>query len=186
MGVVNNFDLSTTFNAYKDMLLKSKKYWLIYLVLVVIFGLTTANKKNLIHPEFAIMTFIIVAVLGIFCIVFYFLHDSDEELYKSAFVIILCFGIVCALIVPICDVSDESEHITRAEITSRGILFPHWTGEELGVDGLFNFTAGQVYSTERNDGAGFYTIESLNFFRNYLGDTVFETVHDTDKILHIL
>ena len=182
MDVLNNFDFNDTLNAYKDMLFKSKKYWLIYLVLVVLFGLTTTSKKNIVHPEFAILTFVIVAVLGIFCILFYFLHDSDEELYKVAFVIIICFSIVCALIVPICDVSDESEHITRAEITSRGILFPHWTGEELGVDGLFNYTAGQVYSTERNDGAGFYTIESLKFFRNYLGDTVFETYHDTDKI----
>ncbi len=182
MDVVGNFDLSNTLTSYKDMFFKSKKYWLIYLVLVIIFGLTTANKKNLIHPEFAILTFVIVAILGIFCIVFYFLHDSDDELYKVAFVIILIFGIVCALIVPICDVSDESEHLTRAEITSRGILFPHWTGEELGVDGLFNYTVGQVYSSQRNDGAGFYTIESINFFKSYLGDTVFETPHDTDKI----
>ena len=174
--------LNNTFSDYKDMLFKSKKYLLIYLVLIFVLGLSTVNKKNFIQPQFAILTFIVVAILGIFCILFYFLHDSDEELYKVAFVVILCFGIVCALIVPICDVSDETEHFTRAEITSRGILIPHWTGEELGVTGLFNHTEGQKYSTERNDGAGFYTIKSQKFFTDYLGFTVFETEHDTDKI----
>ena len=184
MEFLNNFDLNSTFNDYKDMLFKSKKYWLIYLVLIFVFGLSTINKKNFIQPQFAIFTFIVMAILGIFCILFYLLHDSEEELYKVAFVVILCFGIVCALIVPICDVSDETEHITRAEITSRGILIPHWTGEELGVEGLFNHTEGQKYSTERNEGAGFYTIESMNFFTDYLGQTVFETDDDTDKINH--
>ncbi len=168
MDFLNNFDLKNIFNEYKDMLFKSKKYWLIYLVLIFVLGLSTINKKNFIHPQFVILTFILVAILGIFCIVFYFLHDSDEELYKVGFVIILCFGIVCALIVPICDVSDETEHFTRAEITSRGILIPHWTGEDLGVSGLFNRTGGQTYSTERNDGAGFYTINSTKFFSKNL------------------
>ena len=178
MEFLNNFDL----NDYKDMLFESKRYWLIYLVLIFLLGLSTVNKKNFIQPQFAIFTFILVAILGIFCIVFYFLHGSDEELYKVAFVVILCFGIVCALIVPICDVSDETEHLTRAEITSRGILVPHWTGDELGVEGLFNHTEGQKYSTERNDGAGFYTINSIKFFTENLGYTVFETEDDTDKV----
>ncbi len=178
MEFLNNFDL----NDYKDMLFESKRYWLIYLVLIFVLGLSTVNKKNFIQPQFAIFTFILVAILGIFCIVFYFLHGSDEELYKVAFVVILCFGIVCALIVPICDVSDETEHLTRAEITSRGILVPHWTGDELGVEGLFNHTEGQKYSTERNDGAGFYTINSIKFFTENLGYTVFETEDDTDKV----
>ncbi len=186
MDFLNNFDLNNIFNQYKDMLFKSTKYWLIYLVLIFVLGLSTINKKNFIHPQIVILTFIVVAILGIFCIVFYFLHDSDEELYKVGFVIILCFGIVCALIVPICDVSDETEHFTRAEITSRGILFPHWTGEDLGVTGLFNRTEGQMYSTERNDGAGFHTIGSTKFFMHNLGLTVFETDNDTDKINNTL
>ena len=67
----NNFDLNI-FNDYKNMLFKSKKYCLIYLVLIFVFGLATINKKNFIHPEFTILTFILVAILGIFCIVFIF------------------------------------------------------------------------------------------------------------------
>ena len=182
MNNFDDFDLKTIFKSYWDMLFQSKKYLLIYLVLIIVLGLSTLYGKIIVTPKFLILTFIVVALLGIFCILFYFLHNSDEELYKVAFVVILSFGLVCSLIVPICDVSDESEHLTRAEITSRGILIPHWTGEELGVEGLFNHTEGQVYSSVRNDGAGFYTIESIKFFQKHLGETVFETSHDTDKI----
>lgn len=182
MNYFDDFDLKGTLNDYKDMLFQSKKYLLIYLVLIFVMGLSTIYGKIIFTPKFLILTFLVVALLGIFCIVFYFLHSSDEELYKVAFVIILSFGLVCSLIVPICDVSDESEHLTRAEITSRGILIPHWTGEELGVEGLFNHTEGQVYSTARNYGAGFYTIQSMKFFQENLGGTVIETGHDTDKI----
>ena len=182
MNYFDDFDLKGTLNDYKDMLFQSKKYLLIYLVLIFVMGLSTIYGKIIFTPKFLILTFLVVALLGIFCIVFYFLHSSDEELYKVAFVIILSFGLVCSLIVPICDVSDESEHLTRAEITSRGILIPHWTGEELGVEGLFNHTEGQVYSTARNYGAGFYTIQSMKFFQENHGGTVIETGHDTDKI----
>ena len=166
----------------KDMLFKSKKYCLVYLVLVLILGLSTFGKKNLYHPEFVILTFIIVAILGIFCIIFYFLHDSDEELYKVAFVFIVCFGIVCALIVPICDVSDEIEHLARAEITSQGVIIPHWTGEDMGVQGLYNHTEGERISSQKNSGAGYHSISAMNFFSGSLGKTVFDTNHDTDKI----
>ena len=174
--------LNDSLKDYKDMLFKSKKYCLVYLVLVLILGLSTCGKKNLYHPEFVILTFIIVAILGIFCIIFYFLHDSDEELYKVAFVFIVCFGIVCALIVLICDVSDEIEHLARAEITSQGVIIPHWTGEDMGVQGLYNHTEGERISSQKNSGAGYHSISAMNFFSGSLGKTVFDTNHDTDKI----
>ena len=174
------------FQEYKDIFLNSKKYFLIYLILISVMGISTLSNANFQNPTFEIIIFVLVAVLGIFCILFYFSHNDENELHKVAFVVILCFGIFCALIVPICDVSDETEHFTRAEITSRGILFPHWTGEDLGVTGLFNRTEGQMYSTERNDGAGFHTIGSTKFFMHNLGLTVFETDNDTDKINNTL
>ncbi len=180
MGV--SVGLGVTLKDYKNMLFKSKKYCLIYLVLIFILGLSTANQKNFIRPEFLILIFVLVAILGIFCIVFYFLHDSDEELYKFAFVVILCFGIVCALIVPICDVSDETEHLARAEITSQGVIIPHWTGEDKGVNSLFNHTEGERISSARNSGVGYISITAQNFFSSNLGVTVFDTIHDTDKI----
>ena len=177
-----SFDLNATLKDYKNMLFKSKKYCLIYIVLIFILGLSTANQKNFIRPEFLILTFVLVSVLGIFCILFYFFFFLYEELYKFAFVVILCFGIVCALIVPICDVSDETEHLARAEITSQGVIIPHWTGEDKGVDALFNHTEGERISSVKNSGVGYESISALNFFSKNLGLTVFDTTHDTDKI----
>ena len=177
-----DFDLKSTFHDYKNMFIQTKKYWLIYLVLITILGLTTISQRTFRNPQNEILIFIIVAILGIFSIVFYFLHNSDEELYKVAFVIILLFGITTALLVPMCDVSDEIEHLTRAEITSQGVLIPHWTGEDLGVDRLYNFTEGERISSEHNKGAGFRSIGAMNFFSSNLGKTVLYTTHDTDKI----
>lgn len=114
-----------------ELFVKSKKYWIIYLIFITITCASTLSAKNFAKPQIVIAAFIIVAVLGVICIVYYFMHDSDNELYKVAFVIILCFGLLSALIVPIADVSDELEHLTRAEITSRGIVFPHWEGERI-------------------------------------------------------
>ena len=182
MGSRANFEIKSTFNDYKDMLFKSKKYWLIYLVLILVLGISTMHNKNILDQHFVMLTFVIVAVLGIFSIVFYMLHDSDEEFYKVAFIIILIFGITTALILPICDVSDEIEHLARAEITSQGVIIPHWTGEDMGVEGLYNHTEGERISSEKNTGVGYNSIRAYNFFSGSLGKTVFQTSHDADKI----
>lgn len=182
MGSRANFEIKSVFNDYKDMLFKSKKYWLIYLVLILILGISTMKNTNILDQSFVMLTFAVVAVLGIFSIVFYMLHDSDEEFYKVAFIIILIFGITTALILPICDVSDEIEHLARAEITSQGVIIPHWTGEDMGVEGLYNHTEGERISSEKNVGAGYNSIRAYNFFSGSLGKTVFQTSYDTAKI----
>ena len=137
--------------------------------------------KNIAHPKFELISLFVVLVLGIFCIAYYFMHHSEKEFYKVAFVVILCFGIVTSFIVPIVDVSDEVEHLTRAEITSQGVLIPHWTGDDVGIDRLYNHTDGEL-SKEFNKNVGFETIESINFFNNNRENTVFETQNDTHKI----
>ena len=162
--------------------LKSKKYWLIYLIFIAITCMSTLSAKNFEKPEFVVATFVIVAVLGIACIVYYFMHDSENELYKVAFVIILCFGIMSSLIVPIVDVSDELEHLTRAEITSQGVIFPHWEGGEKNLTQLYNHTNEGKYSTALNTDVGFWTSESHMFFLQNREKTVFDTPGDTDKI----
>ena len=168
-------------NEFKDVLISSKKYWLLYLVLIIVLGLTTVTYKNVLHPDFEIGTLLIIVFLGILCIVYYFMHNSDKELYKVAFVIILCFGIVTSFIVPICDVSDETEHLARTELTSRGIIIPHWTGEDLGVDRAYNVSSSHK-SAVYNKGAGFESIQALNYLTDSLGKTVFNTPYDTLKI----
>ena len=166
---------------FKDVLISSKKYWLIYLVLIIVLGLSTVTYKNVLHPGFEIGALLIVAFLGILCIVYYFMHDSDRELYKVAFVIILCFGIITSFIVPICDVSDETEHLARVELTSRGIIIPHWTGEDLGLNRSYNVSTSHK-SVVYNKGTGFESIQALNYLTDSLGKTVFNTPYDTQKI----
>lgn len=175
------FDINNKFEGYKTTLLESKKYWIIYLGLILITCLSTVTSQNLAHPKFELMMFFIVAILGIFCIVYYFRHNNDKELYKVAFVVIVCFGLVCSLILPVCEVSDETEHITRAEITSHGVIFPHWTGEDLGLTRTYNITHGDKMEG-LNRGAGYYVPQGMFFFYNDFGKTVFTTTHDTDKI----
>ena len=167
---------------FTQTLRESKRYWIIYLIFIAITCASTITARNLKDPQFEIATFAIVAVLGILCITYYFMHDSKDELYKVAFVIIICFGIISALIVPIVDVSDELEHLTRAEITSQGVLVPHWNGGEHNLDRLYNHTDNARYSTKLNVDVGFETIESHMFFLNNRENTVFDTPHDTDKI----
>ena len=66
------------FQEYNDVLLNSKKYWLIYLLLIFVMGISTISKKNFQNPTFDIIIFIIVAFLGIFCI-----KDTKESAMLS-------------------------------------------------------------------------------------------------------
>ena len=107
---------------FRQTLAESKKHLMAYIIIIVILGLSTAGWNNITHPEFELITLLLVSIVGILCITYYFMHDSDVEFHKVAFVAIVCFGIIAAFIVPICDVSDETEHLARAELTSRGDL----------------------------------------------------------------
>ena len=165
-----------------DLFLKSRKYWIIYLIFITITCISTLSAKNFANPNIVVVAFFIVAILGILCILYYFMHDSENELYKVAFVIIICFGILSALIVPIADVSDELEHLTRAEITSQGVIFPHWDGGKNNLTQLYNHTDEGKYSSALNTDVGFNTSKSHMFFLENRGHTVFETSGDTNKI----
>ena len=131
---VNDIMINGKLFEFKEKFFESKKFIILYLILSLVLFLSTISMKNIAHPKFELISLFVVLVLGIFCIAYYFMHNSDKEFYKVAFVVILCFGIVTSFIVPIVDVSDEVEHLTRAEITSQGVLIPHWTGDDVGID----------------------------------------------------
>ena len=174
--------MNLNISKFKDGLLKTKKYWFLYIAFIVITSFAVITEINILHPKFELMTFVIMVILGVLCIVYYLTRNSDKEFYKVAFIVILCFGIVTAFILPLSEVSDESEHITRAEITSRGDFFPHWTGDDIGLERTFNVTEGE-FSNVSNP-VGFHTIQSITLFNEQRGITVFETQNDTDKINH--
>ena len=101
---------------------ENRKYLLIYFVLVFILTLSIASLDNYLHPKLEIIVFLLTIFSGVFSILYYKLHDS--ELHKVAFVIIICFGLVCAFITPIAMAPDEHEHFIRSEMTSNGVIVP--------------------------------------------------------------
>ena len=109
---------------YKNAFLQNRKAILIFFILTLISTLSTFNMANYLHPEMEIIIFILVMILGIFCILYYKIHNT--ELHKVAFVVILCFGLVFAFLSPMLIIPDEFEHFTHSEITSRGELFPEY------------------------------------------------------------
>ena len=173
--------LTDKIKEYKRTLFDSKRYYIIFLALTVISILSMISINNVIHPKFELLTFFVVCIMGIFCISYALRHNNDEELYKTAFVIILCFGLVCALILPICSVSDEKEHIVRSEITSQGVIFPHWNGEEKGVTRLYNITDGNIEDAY-NEGVGYLTIHGIKVLVSERNSNIFNSKHAYDKI----
>lgn len=140
---------------YKNNIFKSKKYWMIFIILLLLGSLSMISINNIEHPKMEILMFSLVSIVGVFLISYYFANNSDENLYKIAFSIILIFGIMCVFFMPICQPSDCGEHLARSEITSRGILFPEFTGNNYS-----NF-----YSNGTDilwDGSGFEIIQSVN------------------------
>ncbi|WP_407454493.1 hypothetical protein [Methanobrevibacter sp.] len=174
-------NLTGEFESFKENLILSKKYWIIYLIFILITCVYAVYNYNVMHPKLVILMFISTSLLGVFCIVYYFMHNCDEELYKVAFVIILTFGLLCCVFTPIVNHVDELEHLTRSEITSQGIIFPDWIGDEKGIDRLYNASSG-AKSNIYNHGVGFRTIESIKFYSTFREKTVMQTNNDTDKI----
>lgn len=160
---------------FKENIFLSKKYWAIYIVLLFIGSLSMLSLNNIEHPKMEILMLIILSVIGIILISYYFSNKSQEGVYKVAFVIILVFGLLCVFTMPICEPSDCPEHLIRSEITSRGILFPEYTGE--------NYTNYYFNGTDYVwDGSGFETIQSIDDIRHNRYNTVLTMENDDEKI----
>ena len=151
---------------FKDNIFQSKKYWTIYIILLLVGSLSMLSINNIEHPKMEILMLICLSIIGILLISYYFSNKSQEDLYKVAFVLILVFGLLCVFAMPICEPSDCPEHLTRAEITSRGILFPEYTGN--------NYTNYYFNGTDYVwDGTGFETIQSIVDIKQNRYNTVF-------------
>lgn len=136
MAEINlDWDLRNAFGSYRDVFLNSKRYWLIYLALIFAGFISLMEVSNYSSPMLEIASMIAFAVAGVFCICYYRLHSDEDELYKTIFVIILIFGILFALILPICSSADEVEHFVRAELTSRGEFVPQYHLENYTYEG---------------------------------------------------
>jgi uncharacterized membrane protein len=147
-------------NKLKGYLLNKdyRNYFLIFIVITILATFCMFTKNNYSSPFKEIIILIMTLVIGIVSITSYI---KEKEIYKTAIIIILLFGLMCVFLSPIGSVSDEVEHFTRSEITSEGILLPE-------------------YVTQDNK-SGFITIKSTSdgIPRDH---TIFETDWDSQKI----
>lgn len=144
------FDFNTELQNFKTELFNSKKYWLIYVILVCFALITQMNVSNYHQPFEEIIFFIVVSILGIFCITFFKCHSSDKELHKTAFVLIILFGVLMCFLSPTLGAYDEVEHFVRAEITSTGAIFPEYVdGSYLTIQSTLDLI-GEAKHTHEN------------------------------------
>lgn len=122
----SDFSLQKGLINFKKDILKSKKYWLICLILIVIAFFAMMKMENYAHPKLEIAVLVISCILSIFSISFYQSHNDDKNFYKTVFIIIFIFGIVFSVLTPIMCTHDETEHFVRAEMTSNGIIHPEF------------------------------------------------------------
>lgn len=145
---IMELDLKMRLSEYKTDIFNSRKYWIIYLILISIVFFSLMNASNYIHPTVEIIVFILMAVLGIFFIGFYQGHCGEKDFYKTVFIIIFILGITFSFLTPIFCAHDEAEHFIRAEMTSNGVIFPE-----------YNETISYRVNNISHVGA-FYTIQS--------------------------
>lgn len=162
----NNSILSNKFFFnFKNDLLNSRKYWIIYLLLVLFFIFTNFKLINYLNPLFEMVIVLIISFGGIFSIVYFYGHNDDIELYKTAFLIILIFGILCSMLMPIGCSPDEYEHIVRSEITSRGIIVPEYYNGSyssiMAVSDLIN-----SFTQQRGEYYNLISVENGTVFTN--------------------
>ena len=115
----------------KSNLINSKKYWILYLLLIVFYCLIRFQFKNYEHPKFELVSVFIISLIGVLSISYY--KSDNKSLYKTAFVVILLFGMIFSVITPICIIPDEVEHFARADITSTGELIPQYENSSFQV-----------------------------------------------------
>ena len=135
-----------------------KNYFLIFIVLTLLALLCVFTQDNYASPFKELIVLLFTLIIGIISILSYI---KDEEIYKTAVIIIILFGLMCVFLSPIGSVSDEVEHFTRAEITSQGVLMPEYISQ--------------------NNTQGFDTIASTSDSVPR-DNTIFETDWDTQKI----
>ncbi|OWT33825.1 hypothetical protein BGI41_00475 [Methanobrevibacter sp. 87.7] len=112
-------------NKLENIFNKNRNYILIYLICLIFFSFYQYyfyGNFGTINREIGI--FIILTIVGIFCLIYNSLNK--DKLHKVAFIITILFGIITLLLSPLLIGCDESEHLNRAELTSLGVINPQY------------------------------------------------------------
>lgn len=110
---------------FVNILKENKIAVIIYIFLLALSSLYFLSYDDYLNPTFEIMMIGLLFIVGIISIIYY--GKNKKNLYKVAFVVIILFGLVSVFISPICDISDEVEHLTRVEIVSEGQIGTNYT-----------------------------------------------------------
>lgn len=150
-------------NNLKNELGNLKWFFLIYFIFLMSF-VYYQNTINDVHMKITLALLLFLFITG--CLLLIFITHKNLPIYKTAFIIIIIFGLICVFLTPICTISDECEHFVRSELTSHGELVP-----------VFTYRNG-------DDEKSYQTIKSIEVVhpKEYSGKTVFETDWDTQKI----
>ena len=169
------FNLTDELTDLKKGFYNNKKYWLIYLVLILIIFLSLMEVEDYYHPKMEIIIIVLLSIFGVFCIS-YCNVKNEENLYKTAFIIILLFGLLCCFLTPICFAPDEVEHFVRTEMTSRGEFIPNYENNSYLT---IQTTLDLINESKISEDTGF---DSINFTKA----TVFKTKADESPINYSL
>ena len=145
------------FKEFYNECMINKKYISLYLIFILATFFSMMTLSNYNAPKLEILIFIVVAILGIFLINYH----NDKNLFKVAFIAILCFGLICAFLMPIMDACDEEEHFERAFLTSQGDFLPSYQNNSYNsiqsVLVLIDNRPSTVLDTDVDTGAINYT-----------------------------
>ena len=172
---MEDFSLKDRIFSFKDDMLKSKRYWILSLILILMAFFATMTMSNYKAPRFEIGALIFSCIASIFLITFYHSHRDEKNFYKTAFLVILLFGIVFSFLTPIMCNDYEFENFIRSEMTSNGVINPEFhsepfTLETIDYDGYY-LTVQTAYDLAK-DGKN---------ASSYIDDYIYFTVNDTNK-----
>ncbi len=91
---------------------------ILYGIFLSFFTIMFVKYNNPSNREFLILIFVLILIIGLISIYYY--NKNKNKIYKTAFIVIILFGICSAILTPINDISDEYEHLVRSEIVSGG------------------------------------------------------------------
>lgn len=153
-------------NLKESKLFQVKYLGIFYSVFLILYLLSKYNNNPHMNYKLTLPVFILLLIVGISIIAYYSKNYNidHENIYRLAFIIVLCFGLFNVFLTPIVDVCDETEHFWKSELTSNGDFIPNYV------------------KIPNSNSSGYETIGSLKALYSNTGNTVFQTSWDNEAI----
>lgn len=160
----------------KKEIVNLKWFILIYIGFLVLF---TWYESTVINFNLRTTSILLLVLILITCFILLFIKKNNLQLYKTAFIIILIFGIITTFITPITTVCDETEHFWRSELTSNGEIFPEYVDipntNKTGYEAKGYITIGSMSPLYKLHGKTFYdtnwSYEKINYTPTYVSSS---------------